>query len=54
MNTLWDQGKADDLLAAAIEAVKVAAADTVHRDVIRTSGFTDKVMKACDITKPGA
>lgn len=53
LDSLWDTTKSDELFVRSIAAIDVAADGSFSRDVIRTLPFTERVMKACGVTKPG-
>jgi hypothetical protein len=50
---LWDAAKSDEIFARAVAAIDEAAGGKFSRDVIRTLPFTERVMKACGVAKPG-
>ena len=47
MTVLWDQSKADELLAKAANAVNAIAQGNFHRDNIRTQPFTENLSNHC-------
>jgi hypothetical protein len=53
-HALWDPSRSDDVFTRAVAAIDQAAHGFgFSRDVIRTLPFTERVMKACGVTKPG-
>ncbi len=53
VTVLWDPVKSDEVFTRAVAAMDEAASGKFSRDVIRTLPFTERVMKACGVTKPG-
>ena len=52
MDMLWDNQKADELIARAANFVSEVANDNFDRDNIRTLPFTEEVMRKCGAPVP--